>query len=188
MNTNNTIQGSGSEFVFLHVQCWLDFVTQRSYRMGQFSQTQFQARFYRAERSVRRSGNFAVTQSLEESELDRFALKPRQRSYAFLEKAMQIVQDKRIIRFTTQISWLLYQSSPVTFPRTGIGLTPAQSVDGATTSDRRDPTERPAHLRRIVPGFCPDLEKNILQNIVSLGLFMNDTLDPCSESLAVASV
>jgi hypothetical protein len=114
--------------------------------MGQFSQTQFQARFYRAKRSVSRSGNFAVTQSLEESELNRFALKPRQRSYAFLEKAMQIVQDKRIIRFMTKISWLLHQSSPITFPSTRIGLTPAQFVEGATTSDRHHPTERLAHL------------------------------------------
>ena len=101
------IQGSGFRIRVLGVHWWLDFVTQRSYRMGQFSQTQFQARFYRAKRSVSRSGNFAVTQSLEESKLDRFALKPRQRSYAFLEKAMQIVQHKRIVGFTTQISRLL---------------------------------------------------------------------------------
>jgi hypothetical protein len=156
--------------------------------MGQFSQTQFQARFYRAKRSVSRSGNFAVTQSLEESEPDRFPLKPRQRSYAFLEKAMQIVQDKRIIRFMTQISWLLHQSSPITFPSTRIGLTPAQSVDGTTTSDRHHPAERLARLWFIAPSFCPDLEKNFLQNIVSLGPFMNDTIDHCSESLAVASI
>ena len=68
-----------------------DLVTKRSDRVRQFSQTQFQARFYRAKWSVSRSGNFAVTQSLEESEFDRLALKPRQRSHAFLEKVTQIV-------------------------------------------------------------------------------------------------
>jgi hypothetical protein len=139
-----------------------DLVTKRPDRVRQFSQTQLQARFHRAKRSMSRSGNFAVTQSLEESEFDRLALKPRQRSHAFLEKVMQIVQDKRIVRFTTQIPRLLHQSFSITFPCTRIGLAPAQSVNGAAPGDRHHPAQRPASLRRVLIGFLPNLNEDFL--------------------------
>ena len=52
-------------------------VAQWSQRMGEFLQAKFQPRFHRSQWSTRRGGNFPVTESLEESELERFALKPR---------------------------------------------------------------------------------------------------------------
>jgi hypothetical protein len=111
---------------------------------------------------MRSRGNFAVTQSPEESEFDCFALKSRQRSHAFLEKEMEVVQDKRIVRITTQIPRLLHESFSITFARTRIGLAPAQSVNGAAPGDRHHPAQRPACLRRVLVGFPPNLNKDFL--------------------------
>src|SRR4029077_19739923 len=82
-------------------------VTQRSQRMGEFLQAKFQPCFYRSQRSMCRGGNFPVTESLEESELERLALKPRQHSHAPLEKMTQIIQHENIVCRARRVGHLL---------------------------------------------------------------------------------
>jgi len=69
------------------------FVPQRSQRVSQFLQPQFESRLYRSKRSVCRGGNFPVAQSLEESQLHGFALKLRQCPDGFLQEMMEIIQN-----------------------------------------------------------------------------------------------
>src|SRR5204862_1658561 len=64
----------------------LHFMPQRPDRLGEFLQAKFQTRFHRAQRSMGRSSNFAVSESLKKCELDCFTLKPWQCAYGLFEK------------------------------------------------------------------------------------------------------
>jgi hypothetical protein len=66
-------------------------MAQRPECMSQFLQAKFQSRLNCPERRVRNTGNFPVAQTVEESQLDRFALQRRKGSDAFLQKVSEIV-------------------------------------------------------------------------------------------------
>jgi hypothetical protein len=50
------------------------FVPQRSQRVSQFLQPQFESRFYRSKRRVRRGRNLSVAQATEKCQLDSLTL------------------------------------------------------------------------------------------------------------------
>src|SRR5580704_13765354 len=122
-------------------------VAQRSQRVGEFLQAKFQPCFHRSQRSMRRCGNFPVAESLEESELDRLALKPWQHSHAPLEKMTQIVQDENIVCLARRVRRLLDHALLITLAYARISLTPAQPVDGTAARDRNHPPKRPTGFR-----------------------------------------
>ncbi len=65
-------RGAGSGRAYL-----LHLVAERSQRVGEFLQAKFQPRLHCSQRSMRCRSNFPVAESLEESQLQRLALKTR---------------------------------------------------------------------------------------------------------------
>src|SRR4029077_16235601 len=99
------------------------------------------------QRSMCRCGNFPVTESLKESELERLALKPRQHSHAPLEKMSQIVQDENIVGRARRVGHLLDHALLITFAYARIRLPPAQTVDGTSARDGNHPSKRLTRFR-----------------------------------------
>src|SRR5207247_10568509 len=89
-----------------------------------------------------RDGNFSVTESLEQRELQRLALKPGQDSHALLEKMTQVIQHENIVCLTWRVRRLLDHALLITLPHTRISLTPAQPGDGPAVPDGKPPSKR----------------------------------------------
>src|SRR5436190_10982052 len=115
--------------------------------MGEFLQAKFQPCFYGSQRSMCRGGNFPVTESLEESELERLALEPRQHSHALLEKKTQIIQHKNIVCLARRVWHLLDHALLITLAYARISLTATQTINGTTTRNRNHPSQRLTRFR-----------------------------------------
>ena len=88
-----------------------------------------------------------MTESLEESELERLALEPRQHSHALLEKMTQIVQHENIVCLARRVGHLLDHALLITLAYARICLPPAQTVDGTAARDGNHPSERLTRFR-----------------------------------------
>ena len=70
----------------------------------------------------------------------------------------------------------------------GVSLFLAQAVDGTTAGQRDDPAQGLALLRGVVRGLVPDLHVDFLEQVVRLGVVVDDAHDQGFQDAAVAVV
>src|SRR4051812_20725207 len=130
-----------------------------------------------------------MTEPIEESEFDRFALILRQAAHALLEELPKIGHDKWVFRIP---SWpglgLAVELLAVTIASARISLPPAEPIDCASPGDRHDPSERLARFGRVVVRFLPYLQKYLLQNVVGFRFLMNNAVDDRLQGSSIAAV
>ena len=113
--------------------------------------------------------------SFEEGKLNHLTLILRQRAQLALEEPAQIRADQIIVDLTANLgTGLLFELQFETILGPAVSLTTTQPIDRAASRQSYDPAQWPARFGGLICRLFPDLEKNFLQDIVRLGLFVDD--------------
>src|SRR5207248_11408699 len=83
-------------------------------------------------------------------------------------------------------SRLFIEMRLITFLSATISLLSAKPVNRAPACEGHDPAKQLTGFGRVMIGLVPDLQQDVLQNIVGVAFLMHDIADDGFESAAVA--
>jgi len=166
-----------------------DFVAEAADGVVELAEAEFEAGLDGAEGGIGVNGDFALAHAFEEGEIDGLTLKGGEGLDALAEELAEIVVDDVVIDAIVNPGvGLVLGFEFETLGNAVIGLAFAEPVDGPAAGEGDDPAEGLAFFLGVVFCLAPDLHEDLLEQVVGLGLVVDDANDEGFEDAAIAVV